>query len=353
MSVAVAELIPLLRTDQASVLRQLPPVRPVTPRSAQARPPVLGLGMGLPSLTPGGGGSGADAAAVESLTEGLSALLLEAVAAEATQVVRRLLRLGCDVTRISAGGLTALHVAVQARSMAMVKLVCMYGAEHEATDAAGHTPLHTAAAAGDEAMVTTLLQSGACVNLYSADGATPLHLAAGAGNVATCRTLLEHGADLTQRMQNGQRAVDVARDLHKAEVTALLRSWAKQRGLPVSREPSVHSGSEESRDSYGGHKRGGGCGATATGSPHKREQLASDTELAKALVEGNTPVLTEAEVEVELPAIAGNHLAVIYRGRRPGFSGEEGTVSPPTPPPPFFRGTRRHLCRNIRLFNAP
>jgi len=105
----------------------------------------------------------------------------------ATDVAKRLVTLGADVTARNRRGATPLHAAAagapgspawrpRAQS-AMVAYLIGAGADANATDASGVTPLHVAVRTRCSAAVRALLEHGAAPNRRNGSGTTPLKLA--------------------------------------------------------------------------------------------------------------------------------------------------------------------------------
>jgi ankyrin repeat protein len=89
------------------------------------------------------------------------------------------------------------------------------------------TALHAALAGPNPDIARTLVAHGADVNAKQESGFTPLHAAAQNGDAAMVQFLLDHGADAQARLDDGRTALDVALTHDRAEVVALLSSWAK------------------------------------------------------------------------------------------------------------------------------
>ncbi len=149
--------------------------------------------------------------------------LVDAAAAQQTELVRGLLKKGVDANTRRADGVTALLWAAHWDDLASADLLLRAGAKVNAADDHGVTPLAQACENASVAMVTRLLNAGADPNIAQTDGLTPLMMAARTGNVAVANVLLTHGANVNTATTTthetalmwaiGEHHVDVIRTL--------------------------------------------------------------------------------------------------------------------------------------------
>lgn len=126
----------------------------------------------------------------------------------------------------SVDGGTALHLACFFRQPEIAGILVRGGADVNAV-APGFgnvTPLHSAVAGRHPKIVALLLEAGAKPNVVQQGGWTPLHATAMHGDETATRLLLTHGADPTLKVDNGQTAIDMAREKGHTEVVTMLES---------------------------------------------------------------------------------------------------------------------------------
>ena len=138
--------------------------------------------------------------------------------------VKRLIKEGADINKVSIAGITPLHVAAgevsftnvslikweypmhrEARSLTIneqgaetvVEFLCKTGADVNAGTAFGNeTAIHKAALDGHHNCISHLMAASANIDAVSSDGFSALHEACREGNTETVRFLLEKGLNL-------------------------------------------------------------------------------------------------------------------------------------------------------------
>lgn len=139
--------------------------------------------------------------------------------------VRTLSRNRAAVTRATADGTTALHVAAREDRADLVSVLIRAGARADAADRYGITPLALAAANGSAPVVSALLAAGADALGRVGDGETVLMAAARTGRVDAARLLIERGADVNAREPwQGETALMWAAGENHPEMVRLLAS---------------------------------------------------------------------------------------------------------------------------------
>jgi ankyrin repeat protein len=140
--------------------------------------------------------------------------------------VRDAIESGSDVNATDPEkSLTALHMAAYNGHSEIVKLLIDHGATIDCRDNEGKTPLIHACTDAFPETVEILLDAGADVNAKeSTEGFTPLMMGAGLGQTDVVRVLLRHNADKAMRDDDGDAAIDHARNKGHAEIVELLGS---------------------------------------------------------------------------------------------------------------------------------
>jgi ankyrin repeat protein len=140
--------------------------------------------------------------------------------------IRRSLEQGLDVNKADPTGRTALMMAAFEGYTEVVELLLDHGAEVDRPDGAGRTAMMYAASGPFPQTVELLVQSGADVNhADTVEAWTALMLAAAEGHQPVVEVLLRHGADLETTDQDGDAAIDHARERGQTHIMALLESW--------------------------------------------------------------------------------------------------------------------------------
>ncbi len=147
-------------------------------------------------------------------------------AAARMERVRRSLEGGLDANKADANGRTALMMAAFDGYSEVVKLLLDYGAEVDRRDGAGRTAMMYASSGPFPQTVELLVQNGADVNRTDTDeGWTALMVAAAEGHQAVVEVLARRGADIEMTDQDGDAAIDHARERGQTHIVALLESW--------------------------------------------------------------------------------------------------------------------------------
>ena len=145
--------------------------------------------------------------------------------------IRRLARAGVDIDAVpNAGRTTALLTAAAAGRADAARALLGLGARVDRTCSTGLTPLAWAASAGrDTETVRALLRAGSDPNVPDRKGFTPLMYAARHGPVESVRELLERGANPAAHSGDGQTVADIARQMGRDDVLAVLKEWPARR----------------------------------------------------------------------------------------------------------------------------
>ena len=148
-------------------------------------------------------------------------------AAARLERIRLSLEQGLDVNKADPGGRTALMMAAFEGYTEVVELLLDHGAEVDRRDSTGRTAMMYASSGPFPQTVEVLIQSGADVNVAdTAEGWTALMFAAAEGHQPVVEVLLRHGADIEMTDQDGDAAVDHAREREQTHIVALLESWS-------------------------------------------------------------------------------------------------------------------------------
>ncbi len=148
--------------------------------------------------------------------------------AMATRVeqVRRSLEQGLDVNKADPAGRTALMMAALEGYTEVVEVLLESGAEVERHDNAGRTALMYASSGPFPQTVELLIKNGANVNRAdTAELWTALMMAAAEGHQPVVELLLRYGADIAATDQDGDSAMDHARERKQTDIVAFLESW--------------------------------------------------------------------------------------------------------------------------------
>ena len=119
-----------------------------------------------------------------------------------------------------------MYEAAKAGKLDEVEAAVDVGAEMEWAnpDKGGWRAVHIASSEGHKDVVAFLGSRGADVNAVNDDQMTPLHWAAWKGQASVCTTLLALGADPAAKDEDGDTALDCARDANEPECVAVLEA---------------------------------------------------------------------------------------------------------------------------------
>jgi ankyrin repeat protein len=140
--------------------------------------------------------------------------------------IRRSLEQGLDVNKADPNGRTALMMAAFEGYTDVVELLLDGGAEVDRSDDTGRTAMMYAASGPFPQTVELLVQSGADVNhADTVEAWTALMLAAAEGHQSVVEVLLRHGADIDMTDNDGDAAIDHARERGQTHMVDFLESW--------------------------------------------------------------------------------------------------------------------------------
>ncbi|XP_063411170.1 uncharacterized protein LOC134694105 [Mytilus trossulus] len=109
------------------------------------------------------------------------------------EVVRYLVKVGCDKEATDKNGATPLFCAAYHGHLEVVRYLVKVGCDKEAIDKDGDTPLVNAAVGGHLDIISYLASVGCNIHSRSNDGSTALHGAAVYGHLHVTRWLIEEG----------------------------------------------------------------------------------------------------------------------------------------------------------------
>ena len=145
-----------------------------------------------------------------------------------TQQVRLALENGADVNAADDEGRTALMMAAFNGHAKIVELLLDRGARVDSKDILGRTALMYSASGPFPETVGILLEQGADPNISDkSENFTALMFAAAEGQTEVVRTLLSHGASCEPTDDDGESALDFARNNGHTEVVQLLENAAR------------------------------------------------------------------------------------------------------------------------------
>jgi len=140
--------------------------------------------------------------------------------------VRRALEQGMDVDKTDPEGRTLLMMSAFEGYSAVVDLLIESGAKVNQRDAVGRTAIMYASSGPFPKTVGILARNGADVNLVdTVEGWTALMFAAAEGHQPVVKVLLQEGANIETADEDGDTAIDHARQREQADMVTLLESW--------------------------------------------------------------------------------------------------------------------------------
>jgi uncharacterized protein len=145
--------------------------------------------------------------------------LIQAVANDRVDEVKKLLARGMDADSVDANCDTMLCIAARAHATRAVQALLAAKAHPDKPNGFGDTPLMLASLKGDLDSVRALQGAGASVNRR---GWTPLLYAATGGHDDVVAFLLAHGADIDAQAPNGTTALMMAIHEHHPDTARLL-----------------------------------------------------------------------------------------------------------------------------------
>jgi ankyrin repeat protein len=183
------------------------------------------IGCGLsPEHCPPAPARGAAAPEVAETPEA-TAPVMDPAAAARVERVRQSLEQGLDVNKADPDGRTVMMMAAFEGYTEVVEVLLEYGAEVDRRDDAGRTALMYASSGPFPQTVELLIENGADVNRAdTTEGWTALMVAAAEGHRPVVEFLLRHGADIALTDQDGDSAIDHARERGQTDIVALLES---------------------------------------------------------------------------------------------------------------------------------
>ena len=150
-------------------------------------------------------------------------------AAARVERVRRSLEQGLDVNKADPDGRTALMMAAFEGYTEVVEVLLDHGAEVDRIDVSGRSALMYASSGPFPQTVELLIENAAEVNRAdTTEGWTALMFAAAEGHRLVVEILLGHGADIELTDEDGDAAIDHARERGQTDIVDLLESWPGQ-----------------------------------------------------------------------------------------------------------------------------
>jgi ankyrin repeat protein len=151
----------------------------------------------------------------------------EAAALGDMQTLKALARWKDTLASYSPDGWTPLHLAAAFGGSQATEFLLNEGADPNARskNPLNNTPLHACVAVSHNAHTAKLLlDKGSDVNAVQHGGFTALHSAAFSGDLAMVRLLMDSGAKLDPKTDDGQTALDLAREKRRDEVVKELEA---------------------------------------------------------------------------------------------------------------------------------
>ncbi len=145
--------------------------------------------------------------------------------------VKILLKYGADINHVvSANEFTPIFDAIESKNTDLIKYLIDNHADLSHLNAAGDSVLSYAVWFGNSEIVNILLDRKADANHQTKKQMTPLMFLAmnNPANISVAEALLKHGADLNIKNDNGETALDIARDNNNDELVKFLEAAQKK-----------------------------------------------------------------------------------------------------------------------------
>ncbi|KAI5094388.1 ankyrin repeat domain-containing protein 6, partial [Silurus meridionalis] len=164
-----------------------------------------------------------DAASVRALSE---RLLVASHKGQAENVVQ-LINKGAKVA-VTKYGRTPLHLAAYKNHIEVVKILLRAGCDLDIQDDGDQTALHRAAVVGNSDVITALIQEGCALDRQDKDGNTALHEVAWHGFSQSVKLLVKAGANIHAKNKAGNTALHLAcQNTHTQSTKVLLLGGAR------------------------------------------------------------------------------------------------------------------------------
>ncbi|MCJ8749976.1 hypothetical protein PDJAM_G00193700 [Pangasius djambal] len=158
-----------------------------------------------------------DAASVRALSE---RLLVASHKGQADNVVQ-LINKGAKVA-VTKYGRTPLHLAAYKNHIEVVRILLKAGCDLDIQDDGDQTALHRAAVVGNSDVITALIQEGCALDRQDKDGNTALHEVAWHGFSQSVKLLVKAGANIHAKNKAGNTALHLACQNGHAQSTKVL-----------------------------------------------------------------------------------------------------------------------------------
>ncbi len=146
-----------------------------------------------------------------------------------TNLVNLLLLAGANIDAKDSAGMTPLITAILRKQHVMAAYLVERGSDLKLTSPKGRNAFHTAALVQAEPeMLKMLLDRGIDIEATDFTGMTALHMAAQQGDDVLVEFLIQRGASITKRTPEGLTATEIARQIGKIQVLALLTAKEKE-----------------------------------------------------------------------------------------------------------------------------
>nr|CAB3221652.1 ankyrin repeat and death domain-containing protein 1A-like [Phallusia mammillata] len=155
-----------------------------------------------------------------------------------TNLVKRLLDLGCDACLKDKSGNTALHIAAKHGFHEVVPFLVKV-CKIDEVNADKKTALHVAAEEGKAKVCEELLGHNADVNVETEDEMCPLHFAVRDGQAEAAHVLIDHDADIDAGNKHNQTPLHFAVMISNLELTNLLINAGANTSVADARNETV------------------------------------------------------------------------------------------------------------------